>query len=212
MVPAGLRWVSDGRGGVRCRLNGGFPRRGCGGLSGCRDAFDLLLFSCLALRRSQYFRHQCSTGSSFRAFRCATRSPGGCRGLCRRADEGIRPYDLDGGFWCPRKVDGLPYPCKRQCFSASQEKRMPFRIPTKGYGFPHPRKTDDLPHPCKRPMAFRILRIPVGADAHHRPAAPAPADLQASGSEKRSRGNATTTPTRPAPSATGRQLQESQKS
>ena len=162
----GADLTADSRGGGRCRLNGGFPRRGCGGLSGCRDAFDLLLFSCLALRRSQYFRHQCSTGSSFRAFRCATRSPGGCRGLCRRADEGIRPYDLDGGFWCPRKVDGLPYPCKRQCFSASQEKRMPFRIPTKGDGFPHPRKMDALAHPCKRPMAFRILRIPVGADAY----------------------------------------------
>ena len=37
--------------------------------SGCKDAFDQLLFYCLALRRSQYFRHQCSTGSSFRAFR-----------------------------------------------------------------------------------------------------------------------------------------------
>ena len=43
---------------------------------------------------------------------------------------------------------------------------MPFRIPTKGDGFPHPRKTDALTHTCKRPMAFRILRIPVGADAH----------------------------------------------
>ena len=83
MVPAGLRWFSDGRGGVRCRLNGGFPRRGCGGLSGCRDAFDLLLFSCLALRRSQYFRHQCSTGSSFRAFRFATRCPGERKELLR---------------------------------------------------------------------------------------------------------------------------------
>ena len=29
MVPAGLRWISDGRGGVRCGLDGGFPRRGC---------------------------------------------------------------------------------------------------------------------------------------------------------------------------------------
>ena len=37
--------------------------------SGCKNAFGLLLFYCLALRRSQYFRHQCSTGSSFRAFR-----------------------------------------------------------------------------------------------------------------------------------------------
>ena len=29
MVPAGLRWLPDGRGGVRYRLDGGFPRRGC---------------------------------------------------------------------------------------------------------------------------------------------------------------------------------------
>ena len=163
----GADLTADSRGGGRCRLNGGFPRRGCGGLSGCRDAFDLLLFSCLALRRSQYFRHQCSTGSSFRAFRCATRCFGGCRGLCRRADEGIRPYDLDGGFWCPRKVDGLPYPCKRQCFSASQEKRMPFRIPTKGDGFPHPRKNRCPSAFPQKAMAFRIpgkrmpLRIPA---------------------------------------------------
>ena len=28
-VPAGLRWLPDGRGGVRCRLDSGFPRRGC---------------------------------------------------------------------------------------------------------------------------------------------------------------------------------------
>ena len=41
--------------------------------SGCKNAFDQLLFYCLALRRSQYFRHQCSTGSSFRAFRLPAR-------------------------------------------------------------------------------------------------------------------------------------------
>ena len=69
MVPADSRWLSDGRGGVRCGLDGGFPRRGCRRKSGCKDAFDQLLFYCLALRRSQHFRHQCSTGSSFRAFR-----------------------------------------------------------------------------------------------------------------------------------------------
>ena len=62
MVPAGLRWVSDGRGGVRCRFDGGFPRSG-------------------------YRRHRVArmhlTSSSFRAFRCATRCLGGCGGLCR---------------------------------------------------------------------------------------------------------------------------------
>ena len=82
----------------------------------------MLLFYCLALRRSQYFRHQCSTGSSFRAFRftrkgyaasvsgraangcaAATRCPGGRGGLYQRADEGIRPY---GGL--PASCGDLP--------------------------------------------------------------------------------------------------------
>ena len=48
-------------------------------LPGCKDAFELLRFSCLALRRSGDFRHQCSTGSSFRAFGFATHCPGGHR-------------------------------------------------------------------------------------------------------------------------------------
>ena len=68
-------------------------------------------------------------------------------------------------FRIPGKTNALPHSHKRRWLSASPEKQMPFRIPTKGDGFPHPRKTDDLPHPCKRPMAFRILRILVGADA-----------------------------------------------
>lgn len=34
----------------------------CRPKSGCKDAFDLPLFFCLALRRSQYLRHQCSAG------------------------------------------------------------------------------------------------------------------------------------------------------
>ena len=48
-------------------------------LPGCKDAFELLRFSCLALRRSGDFRHQCFTGSSFRAFGFATHCPGGHR-------------------------------------------------------------------------------------------------------------------------------------
>ena len=52
MVPAGLRCLSDGRGGVRYRLERGFPRRGCKGQRGART--HLVCFS-------------------FRAFRCATR-------------------------------------------------------------------------------------------------------------------------------------------
>ena len=107
MVPAGLRWLPDGRGGVRYRLDGGFPRRGCVLGRGARTHL---------------------TGSSFRAFRFATRYPGGRRGLCFRADVHIRPL-------------------------------------------------------------HQFLRG------------------TASGSEKRSRDNAMTTPTTSAPSATGRQLQ-----
>ena len=112
MVPAGLRWLPDGRGGVRYRLDGGFPRRGCVLGRGARTHL---------------------TGSSFRAFRFATRYPGGRRGLCFRADVHIRP----------------------------------------------------------------LHQFPRGT---------------ASGSEKRSRDNAMTTPTTSARSATGRQLEKSQKS
>ena len=50
MVPAGLRWLPDGRGGVRYRLDGGFPRRGCRRKSGCKNAFDQLLFPRVPLR------------------------------------------------------------------------------------------------------------------------------------------------------------------
>ena len=107
MVPAGLRGFAYGRGGVRYRLERGFPRRGCVLGRGARTHL---------------------TGSSFRAFRFATRYPGGRRGLCFRADAHIRP----------------------------------------------------------------LHQFPRGT---------------ASGSEKRSRDNAMTTPTTSAPSATGRQLQ-----
>ena len=76
-VPACFRQTADGRGGVTQRFGGLIPAaRVCLG-SGCKEGFDQLLFSCLALRRSQDFRHQCSTGSSFRAFRFATRYPSG---------------------------------------------------------------------------------------------------------------------------------------
>ena len=61
MVPACLRWLPDGRGGVQYRLDGGFPRRGYGGQ---RDARTYL------------------NSFSFRAFRFATRCPGGRRGCC----------------------------------------------------------------------------------------------------------------------------------
>ena len=60
MVPACSRWPPDGRGGMRWELERGFPRRGCGGHRGARTHL---------------------TSSSFRAFRFATRSPGGRGGL-----------------------------------------------------------------------------------------------------------------------------------
>ena len=58
MVPADSRWLSDGRGGVPQRIDSGFPRRGCGGQRVARTHL---------------------TSSSFRAFRFATRCPGGRR-------------------------------------------------------------------------------------------------------------------------------------
>jgi len=141
MVPAGLRWLPDGRGGVRYRLERGFPRRGCALGRGAK----LYLISLF-----------------FRAFRFATRCPGGRRGLCFRADEGIGPY---AGVGTPARADTQVSP----------------------YGWAGP-------------------RFSVGANAHIRPLHQFPRGT-ASGSEKRSRDNAITTPTTSAPSATGRQLQ-----
>ena len=43
------------------------------------------------------------TSVSFRAFRFATRYPGGRGGLYRRADEGVRPYNRGDGFRYPRR-------------------------------------------------------------------------------------------------------------
>ena len=65
-----------------CEVDTAVPWRMVRRSTGCKNAFDQLLFYCLALRRSQYFRHQCSTGSSFRAFCFATRFLGGRRGRC----------------------------------------------------------------------------------------------------------------------------------
>ena len=63
-------------------------------------AFEPLLFSCLALRRSPYFRHQCSTGSSFRAFRLP--APTGLVAFVTlaRANTQVGPYKM-------RKADGI---------------------------------------------------------------------------------------------------------
>ncbi len=97
----------------------------------------------------------------------ATRCPGGCGGLCWRADEGVRPYDRAYGF----------------------------RHSHKGQHIGPPQRTGEIP------------RLPRRGRCPHRPIAEAPVNCQASGSEKRSRDNAMTTPTTSAPSATGRQLQ-----
>ena len=69
MVPAGLRGLSDGRGGVRYRLDGRFPRRGC---------------------RQQRAARTHLTSSFFRAFRFATRCPGSCRGLYQTGQKAFR--------------------------------------------------------------------------------------------------------------------------
>ena len=53
MVPAGLGWLSDGRGVVRCTFDSGFPRRGRGGQRGARTHL---------------------TGSSFTVSRCGAPS------------------------------------------------------------------------------------------------------------------------------------------
>ena len=68
MVPAGLREPPNGRGGVRCGFDSGFPRRGC--------------------RRHRAARTHL-TCSSFRAFRSATRCPGSCRGLYQTRQKAV---------------------------------------------------------------------------------------------------------------------------
>ena len=92
MVPADSRWLSDGRGGVPQRLDSGFPRRGCGGQRGARTHL---------------------TSFSFRAFRFATRCPGGRGGLYQRADVGIRPYGRTMAFRVPVGADALIGPLQK---------------------------------------------------------------------------------------------------
>ena len=127
--------------------------------SGCKDVFDQLLFYCLALRRSQYFRHQCSTGSSFRAFRftrkgyaasvsgraangcaAAARSPGSRGSLYQRADEGVRPYNGGNGFRHPRRgrcpsSARCRSPINHRASGSEKRSRMYPRLPRAG-GFP----------------------------------------------------------------------------
>ena len=91
MVPACLRGSPDGRGGVRYRLDGGFPRRGCVLGRGARTHL---------------------TSSSFRAFRFATRCPGIRRGRCphRPAAEAFinhRPAAAKREAGCIPDIPGL---------------------------------------------------------------------------------------------------------
>ena len=92
MVPAGLWGLTDGRGGVRYRLDGGFPRRGYGQKSGCKNAFDQLLFPRVPLRYAL---------------------PGRSWGLYRRADVGVRPYGRTMAFRVPVGADALIGPLQK---------------------------------------------------------------------------------------------------
>ena len=104
MVPAGLRGLSDGRGGVRYRLDGRFPRRGC---------------------RQQRAARTHLTSFSFRAFRFATRYPGGRGGLYQRADVGIRPYGRTMAFRVPVGADALIGPLHQlPCGTASGSEKL----------------------------------------------------------------------------------------
>ena len=53
------------------------------------------------------------TSFSFRAFRFATRSPGGRGGLYQRADEGVRPYNGAMDFGIPVGADALIGPLQK---------------------------------------------------------------------------------------------------
>ena len=117
MVPAGLRGPTDGRGGVRRVLDGGFPRRRCGSQRGARTHL---------------------TSFSFRAFRFATRSPGGRGGLYQRADEGVRPYTT--AFRIPVGADALIGPLHqfpRRTASGSEKRSSSMRRPPR-QGRHHP--------------------------------------------------------------------------
>ena len=65
------------------------------------------------------------TSFSFRAFRFATRSPGGRGSLYRRADEGIRPYGRTMAFRVPVGADALIGPLQKphQPPASGSEKR-----------------------------------------------------------------------------------------
>ena len=63
------------------------------------------------------------TSFSFRAFRFATRSPGGRGGLYRRADEGIRPYGRTMAFRVPVGADVFIGPLQKPHQPPSQRQR-----------------------------------------------------------------------------------------
>ncbi len=63
------------------------------------------------------------TSSSFRAFRFATRSPGGRGGLYQRADEGVRPYNGAMAFGIPVGADSLIGPLQKPHQPPGQRQR-----------------------------------------------------------------------------------------
>ena len=63
------------------------------------------------------------TSFSFRAFRFATRSPGGRGSLYRRADEGIRPYGRTMAFRVPVGADALIGPLQKPHQPPGQRQR-----------------------------------------------------------------------------------------
>ena len=94
MVPACLRGLANGRGGVRYRLERGFPRRGCKGQRGART--HLVCFS-------------------FRAFRFATRCLGSRRGLV--VEDDFAALGAAGGGDIRRRNKRAVLPAQMLCIS-----------------------------------------------------------------------------------------------
>ena len=140
MVPADLRWRSDGRGGVRCGLDRGFPRRGCGGQRVARTHL---------------------TSFFFRAFRFATRCPGGRVGLYHTRPKAFRvPVGADA-------LIGPLHQLPRGMASGSEKRSCSMRRPPRRP--PHPRRgnqpsnvhrTPPRPSESHRELAGTISRRP----------------------------------------------------
>ena len=87
------------------------------------------------------------TSSSFRAFRFATRCPGDRGGLYRRADEGIRPYEITDGLPRPVGADALIGPLHqlpRGTASGSENRRSGYPRFPRARGLPKDRAFPSL--------------------------------------------------------------------